>query len=220
MTLAFPVSERMGADDFLVSASNEDAYAIIERWPAWTDPVLVLIGPKGSGKTHLAAIWARRAHAWNLSAPDIRIDTVPHLVSSGALVIDGIDTAPPDEAAMFHLLNAARTRGCFLLLTASQPPDQWGLLTADLLSRLRLAPSARLGEPDDALLRSVLVKMFLDRQLVVDTTVIEAIVSRGERSFDAARAIVEALDKQALASGKRITRGLVHTLLQTEEGEA
>lgn len=209
LTLSFPVAERLDADDFLVSGSNAEAYSAIERWPDWPDPVLLLIGPTGSGKTHLATIWAKRSHAWLLTPKDVQDHAVPHLVSAGALVIDHTDAQSFDEAALFHLLNAARARRTFLLITARQPPDLWGLTTPDLLSRLRLAPLVSIGEPDDALLRSVLVKMFLDRQLVVDTAVVDALAQRGERSFDAARQAVEALDKRALASGKRITRAMV-----------
>lgn len=217
LTLSFPVAEKMGDEDFLVSDSNEEAYAAIERWPDWPDKVLLLIGPTGSGKSHLASIWSRRAHAWLLPPGHVTEEAVPQLVSGGALTIDGIEQAAINEAALFHLLNAARSRGCYLLITASHPPDQWGLRTPDLVSRLRLAPIARIGEPDDALLRSVLVKLFLDRQLVVDTAVIETIVARGERSFDAARAIVEEIDRRALASGRRISRVLVQDLLNTGE---
>ena len=220
LTLSFPVAEKLDADDFLVSGSNADAYAAIEGWPGWPDSVLLLIGPRGSGKTHLAAIWAKRAHAWRLKPEEVTDANVPHLVSAGALVIDDADGGALDEAALFHLLNAARARQCHVLITARQPPGSWGLRTADLVSRLRLAPLVSIGEPDDALLRSVLVKMFLDRQLVVDTAVIEAIVARGERSFDAARQAVETLDRRALAAGKRITRALVHEWLNGGESKA
>ena len=71
--LAFdlPVDSRHGVEDFLVGASNEAAYGLIERWPAWPEAWLRLTGPEGAGKTHLAAIWARAAHAWTLPAAQI-----------------------------------------------------------------------------------------------------------------------------------------------------
>jgi chromosomal replication initiation ATPase DnaA len=82
------------------------------------------------------------------------------------------------------------------------------LVTPDLLSRLRLAPSARIQPPDEALLKSVLVKHFVDRQLIVDTGVIDAIALRIPRAFAAARAVVEAIDRAALERGRRVTRAL------------
>jgi len=213
--LAFdlPIDSRHGIEDFLVGASNELAYGLIERWPAWPEAWLRLTGAEGSGKTHLAAIWARAAHAWTLSASELTEAKVPHLVSGGALVIEDCDAGPLDEPALFHLMNAIKARGGYLLLTARRPPDLWGLTVPDLLSRLRLAPSATIEPPDDALLRAVLVKLFIDRQLVVDTAVIDALALRMERSFAAARQVVDRLDKVALERGRRVTRPLVQEVL-------
>jgi chromosomal replication initiation ATPase DnaA len=138
---------------------------------------------------------------------------VPHLVSGGALVVEDCDAGPRDEPALFHLMNAVKARGGFLLLTARTAPDLWGVRVPDLLSRLRLAPHATIDPPDDALLRALLVKLFIDRQLVVDTGIIEALTLRMERSFAAARAIVDALDKLSLERGRRVTRALASEVL-------
>ena len=213
--LAFDLSldPRFGREDFLVSPSNERAYALIERWPDWPDPVLVLVGPKGSGKSHLAAIWAASAHAWTVDAFEVSGSRVPHLVSNGALVIEDADGPDRDEAALFHLLNLARERGACVLVTAAAPPDRWSLRTPDLLSRLRLAPSVSLDPPDDALLRAVLVKLFVDRQLVVDTTVVDYVALRIERSLARAAEVVAALDREALSRGRRITRPMAAEVL-------
>jgi chromosomal replication initiation ATPase DnaA len=218
--LAFDLSldPRFGREDFLVSPSNERAYALIERWPDWPDPVLVLVGPKGSGKSHLAAIWAASAHAWTVDAFEVSGSRVPHLVSNGALVIEDADGSDRDEAALFHLLNLARERGACVLVTAAAPPDRWSLRTPDLLSRLRLAPSVVLDPPDDALLRAVLVKLFVDRQLVVDTTVVDFLALRIERSLAAAAEVVAALDREALSRGRRITRPMAAELLGRAAG--
>jgi chromosomal replication initiation ATPase DnaA len=213
LALDLPVEERRGVEDFLVSSCNEEAYAIIESWPQWPDPMLRLIGPEGSGKTHLAAIWATRAHAWTIPASQITHDRVPHLASAGALVIEDADQQPRDEAAMFHLVNLIRGRKGHLLITARTAPDSWGLATPDLLSRLRLSPAAEIGLPDDALLRAVLVKHFVDRQLVVDVGTVEALALRMERSFASARNVVERLDRLSLEHGRRITRALATSTL-------
>ncbi len=215
--LAFdlPLDSRHGIEDFLIGPSNETAYGLVEAWPNWPDAWLRLIGPEGAGKTHLAAIWAQIAHAWTVQASAIRQADVPHLVSSGALVVEDCDSGPRDEPALFHLMNAMKAKGGSLLLTARTAPDFWGLGVPDLLSRLRLAPHATIGPPDDALLRAVLVKLFIDRQLVVDTSIIEALMLRMERSFAAASALVEALDKLSLERGRRVTRLLAGEVLAT-----
>jgi chromosomal replication initiation ATPase DnaA len=208
--LAFdlPVDSRHGIEDFLIGPSNDQAYGLIEAWPAWPEAWLRLVGPEGAGKTHLAAIWGQRAHAWTVAAKDIAEDGVPHLVSAKALVVEDCDAGPIDEAALFHLMNAMKAKGGHLLLTARAEPDRWGLQVRDLLSRLRLAPQATISAPDDALLRAVLVKLFIDRQLVVDTGIIEMLALRMERSFAAARTLVDALDKLSLERGRRVTRPL------------
>ena len=218
--LAFdlPLDPRYGREDFLVSPSNERAYALIEQWPEWPDPILNLIGPKGSGKSHLASIWASTAHAWTVDAFEVLADRVPHLVSNGALVIEDADAGDRDEPALFHLLNLSRERGGFVLLTSAVPVEAWGIRTPDLLSRLRMAPSMSLDPPDDALLKAVLVKLFVDRQLVVDTSVVDFLALRIDRSLSEAAEIVMALDREALSRGRRITRPMAAQILGQAAG--
>ncbi|KFG68760.1 DnaA/Hda family protein [Microvirga sp. BSC39] len=223
--LAFdlPLDPRFGAEDFLVSPSNEQAYGLIEVWPDWPDTILLLVGPRGSGKSHLASIWATRAHAWTVDSVAITHDKVPHLVSNGALAIEDMDRGERDEAALFHLLNLAREKKASLLITCETPPDRWSLKTPDLLSRLRLAPSVALDAPDDALLKAVLVKLFVDRQLVVDTSVVDYIALRIERSLAKASEIVALLDREALSRGRRVSRAIAAEILgaaqETDENE-
>ncbi|HEX8663197.1 MAG TPA: hypothetical protein VF744_04125 [Beijerinckiaceae bacterium] len=218
LTLDLPLDPRFGREDFLVSPSNERAYGLIERWPDWPDTVLLLEGPKGSGKSHLASIWATEAHGWTVDAFEVTMERVPHLISNGALVIEDLDRGGADEPALFHLLNLARERGAFVVLTTSAPVAELHIRTPDLKSRLRLAPSVSLDSPDDALLRAVLVKLFVDRQLVVDTTVVDFLALRIERSLAAAAETVAALDREALSRGRRITRPMAAELLAGAAG--
>ena len=220
--LAFdlPLDPRYGAEDFLVSPSNEEAYGLIEAWPNWPDTVFLLRGPPGSGKSHLASIWASRAQAWTVSAADVGGERVAHLISNGALVVEDVDReAGRDEAALFHLLNLARERRFSVLLTASGPVDGFGLKVADLRSRLRLAPGAEIGPPDDALLKAVIVKLFVDRQLVVDLSVVEALALRIDRSLARAREVVAELDRDALGRRRRISKPLALSVLDRLGGQ-
>ena len=218
LTLELPLEPRFGREDFLVSPSNERAYALIERWPDWPDTILLLEGPKGSGKSHLAAIWAAQSHGWRVDAFEVGTDRVPHLVSNGALVIEDLHSAGGDEPALFHLLNLARERRAYVLITTAVAVGELPIRTPDLKSRLRLAPSVSLDPPDDALLRAVLVKLFIDRQLVVDTTVVDFLALRIERSLAAAAETVAALDREALSRGRRITRPMAAELVGRETG--
>ena len=203
LDLAF--APRYGADDFLVTPANEDAHATLARWPAWPGQVLLLAGPDGSGKSHLAAIWAATAAARQIEAADLQDQAPTDLVQTPLLIEDADRDALPEEA-LFHLLNRVREAGTHLLITARTPPDLWGLMIPDLLSRLRLAPLLRLKAPDEDLLRAVLVKLFIDRQLSVESSVVDYLALRLDRSLGAARRLVDALDKASLQSHRRITR--------------
>jgi len=202
------------AANFLVSPSNEAAYEAVSQWPDWPDRLLLLVGPEGCGKTHLAHVWAGLSGAALVPGARLGDHAPDQLAALPALVIEDIDAAPFDEARLFHLVNMARENGMGLLFTARRRPDLWHLRTPDLLSRLRLAPVAEINAPDDALLRALLVKLFIDRGLMVDTSVIDYLVVRIERSFAGARRIVEALDREALALGRRLTRAVALRVLE------
>ena len=217
LTLELPLEPSFGREDFLVSPSNAAAFETFERWPDWPGGgVMLLLGPTGSGKSHLGTIWAERAGAPVLPARELaRTPDVPGLAEAGALLIEDADRlGGSGEAEFFHLLNLMRERGGWLAITARAWPDAWGIATRDLLSRLRLAPAVEIGEPDDVLVRAVLVKLFMDRQLAVDAAVIEFLALRIERSLAAARSIVEVLDQEALAAGRAVTRPMASEVLR------
>ncbi len=205
LPLDLALAPRFGREDFLVAASNAAAAALIDRWPDWPDRVLLLTGPEGAGKSHLAAIWAARTGARALGAADLATADLPSLADR-PLLIEDADRSGVGEAPLFHLLNLARGGATGVLLTARTEPGAWGLRTPDLVSRLRLAPGVPIEAPDEALVRAVLVKLFADRQLLVDESVVGYLAGRLDRSLGAARAAVDALDRTALALNRRVTR--------------
>jgi chromosomal replication initiation ATPase DnaA len=180
----------------------------------------LLIGPPGSGKSHLGAIWARAAGAVTIEAASLVEAEPVELARATAILIENAERIGSGEANLFHLINLARESGAYLLMTAHGAPDNWAIQKADLLSRLRLAPIVALGEPDAELARAVLFKLFSDRQLAVDPAVIAYIGLRIDRSLGAARAIVEALDREALARGKAVTRSMAAAMFKDLEDEA
>jgi chromosomal replication initiation ATPase DnaA len=214
LALALDHTENLTRDDFLTGPSNDAALAMIERWPDWPNRVIALAGPGGSGKSHLAAIWAAQAGARFLSARALPETHLPAALATGALVVEDIADGDLDERALFHLLNLARQEEAWLLLTARTPPTQWKISLADLASRLRAVPALSLAPPDDALLRAVIVKLFADRQLAVDENLVGYLVSRIERSFAAARSVVAMLDQEALRRKRPVNRALAAELLR------
>lgn len=205
-------------DELVVSGTNSQAATLVDRWPDWPSPVVVLAGPAGSGKTHLAAIWRARADAVMIGARRIG-DSIAGLGTRSAL-IDDIDTGPIDEEGLFHLINAVRGAGSTLLLTARRFPAAWGVSLPDLASRLKAAATVEIHEPDDLLLAGVITKLFADRQVEVEPHVVQYLVRRIERSLATAMRVVERLDRTALERKTPITRALAaETVSAMDEGQ-
>ena len=213
LALALAFDESFARDDFLVGPANAAALDLVERWPDWPARAMVLVGPEGSGKSHLASIWAERSGARFVAARGLGHAGVPGQLATGALVLEDLREGECEERAVFHLLNLAREDEAYVLITAQSPPTGWKTSLADLASRLRALPVVTLASPDDDLLRAVLVKLFADRRLAVDEGLIAYLTSRMERSFAAARSLVALLDREALRQKRPLTRALAAELM-------
>jgi chromosomal replication initiation ATPase DnaA len=207
LALALDHAESYAREDFLSGPCNKRALELIECWPDWPANAIALIGPEGSGKTHLATIWAATAGARVVSAHALDEAGLRSALATGALVVEDA-AATSDERALFHLINLAREENAYLLFTARTSPSAWPLIIPDVISRLRAMPVVTLHAPDDALLRAVIVKLAADRQLALDESVVSYLSTHIERSFAAARAAVIALDNEALRRGRPPTRAL------------
>jgi chromosomal replication initiation ATPase DnaA len=212
LALALDHPESLAREDFLSGPSNAAALALVDAWPAWPHRTVMLAGPAGSGKSHLAAVWAQAAGARLVAAQALEEAAVPAALATGALVVEDVAAAAFDERALFHLLNLAREDEAFLLLTARTPTVACSI--PDLASRLKALPVATLAPPGDALLRAVLVKLFHDRQVVVDESLIGYLALRIERSFAAARAVVTRLDEEAMRYKRPLTRAFAAEILR------
>ena len=214
LAFALPHAESLTRDNFLERPANEAGLGLIERWPEWPARSMMLVGPEGSGKSHLAAIWADQAGARSTTAHTLSPATVPAALATGALVVEDLKANDFDERALFHLLNLAREEQAYLLITARTPPASIEVELRDLRSRLRALPTVALAEPDDMLFRALIVKFCADRQLAIDEGVVGYLTTRIERSYAAARQAVEALDREALRLGRPVTRALAAELLR------
>ena len=214
LALELPVEESLAREEFLPAPANAAALAMIEAWPSWPDRALLVVGPEGSGKTHLATIWAAKSGALKLKSAALPSLQEVFAERPAALLLDGLERAS-DEAALFHLLNYCGECGAYLLMTSRESVHE-SVRLPDLLSRLRRAPMLELLAPDDALLRAVLEKLFRDRQVAIEPGLVDYLALRLERSLGAARAFVRDLDREALARGRRVTKMLAAELLERD----
>ena len=214
-----PAKDGMTRAEFFVSPANALALAALDGWQGWPGGKMLLLGPPGAGKSHLAQIWATDTGAAQVPGAGLAATDIPALAAARVVVEDAEAVAGDAQAetALFHLHNLLAQTGGALLLTAATPPRDWGLTLPDLMARMQAAPLTRIEPPDDALLSAVLVKLFADRQLAVAPNLIPYLVARMPRSVGAARGLVAALDAAALAEGRPVTRSLAAGLLPPEE---
>ncbi len=220
-TLQIPLDlghrEALGREDFFIAPCNESAVIWLDKWPHWPAPALCIHGPEGCGKSHLAHVWRARSGAVTVEAARLAAGGPAGVLGDAmSAVFDDADAAP-DEAGLLHLYNMLAERGGHLLLTAKAPPARWGIGLADLRSRLIAAPAVAVGVPDQGLLGAVMIKLFADRQIHIDHDVVIYLLTRLERSFEAVRAAVEALDRAALAAHRKVTVPLARNVLKEME---
>ena len=221
LPLPLPVRVAEGREDFFVAPANALALSLLDAPDSWAQGRMLLLGPEGAGKSHLAAIWAAERGAVIRAAAGLTPATVADLAATRAVVIEDAQHLAGQaaaEQALFHLLNLTAAEGGRCLITAPAPPRDWGVALPDLKSRLDATQSVRIAPPDEALLAAVLVKLFADRQLTVPHSLIGWLVLRMERSLGLARALVAALDARALAEGRAITRAMAAEVLDRLQG--
>lgn len=212
LTLDLAHRPAFAREDFLVSPANAAAVALVDQWPNWPTHGAVIVGPPGSGKSHLASVWQQRSGATLRAATALTVDGLADDSAGAAWVVEDAGSSV-DERALFHALNLARQQGGFVLLTAQQPVARWNVRLPDLASRLQALPEAAILPPDDALLRGVLVKHFADRQIAVTEGIVSYILLRMPRSMAALREIVQMIDDRALSERAEITRPFVARVL-------
>ncbi|WP_455475288.1 DnaA regulatory inactivator HdaA [Bartonella sp. B17] len=207
-------------DDLVVTESNRTAFQLIDYWPNWVLPIAVLVGKKGSGKTHFSNVWAQKADALNIHRE--KIDQAIAVASSGRpFLIEDIDTGKISETGLFHLINSVRQanlnmRQATLLITARTVPSMWNLSLNDLKSRLNSVMLVEINQPDDALLTAIAFKFFSDRQIIVHPDTVSYLVSRCERSLFSLKRVIDSVDQLALQRKRKITRTVIGEVLNMQ----
>ena len=207
MRLPLQADRPVRAADLVVSDANRAAFERLEAWPDGITPVLALCGPAGSGKSHLAAVWAERVGAVPLHGAEAAL--IDPLELEGRPVL--LDRAPDaDDETLFHLFNLARAPGGALLLVARSAPALWGCALPDLRSRLDAAPVVAVDEPDDVVLAAILRARFAERSITPTDDLIAWLLRRIDRSAQAAADVVERLN----ADPRPVTRATAREVLE------
>lgn len=204
-------------DDLIESKANEMAIAMVDNWPDWPARISVLAGPVGAGKTHIASVWADKANAVVCKSSNLaeNLDEFVKLAArNGNFLIEDAGSGVIDETAMFHFLNAIKQGEGYCLFTSRSWPIEWNVTLPDLASRLKAVQVFELSEPDEELLRHVMMKLFADRQLTVDEKIIDYCVLRMERSLESVGRLVSAIDAEAMAQKSAITRNTASRALE------
>lgn len=212
LPLHLPLEAARAREDLVMTDANKQAVAFLDSWPEWPGPITILAGPVGAGKTHLAHIWAAKADATFLAPTTSGDQPVPQ---TGSFVVEDIAQGVFSETWLFHVINAVRAGNGNLLLTSRQWPADWGIALPDLQSRMKLAHLIELNEPDDGLLTGVLAKLFSDRQLNVEPTVVDYLVLRMERSLASAQILVDEIDRLSLVEKRSVTKPLAAQALKS-----
>ena len=207
LPFAFTKPNLMRREDFMVSTCNAEAFQMIETWPHWLTSGLVIYGPHGCGKSHLAHLFvdkllsctARPTNVTIVEASRIKMRNVARIAAENqSIVIENL-TPKVDAEALFHLYNIYNVPERYMLWTATEAPSRMRFALKDLQSRLNMLPSIAITEPDDVMMQTLVVKLFTDRQLIISPEILDYIVVHARRSFAYMRDLVAEIDAVSLA---------------------
>ena len=215
LSFPLPVRPAMERENFFVSQANADALAMVEASEDWPERKLIVFGPAGAGKTHLAHVWAHQVSAQILAWDEIEALDLGAL-EPRPIVVEDIEQLAGQSAAeesLFHLHNFLKSAGSPLMMTTLLAPGRLPISLPDLKSRVLAAGVTELLPPDDMLLQALLVKQFSDRQLNMPPGLLDYIIPRIERSFQAVQDFVKDIDRKSLAENRPIGQRLARDIL-------
>lgn len=178
--------------NFHVAPGNQAAVDMLREPQRWTSAALLLLGPKGAGKTHLGC-------AWQAETSGEFIDDAHHV----------------SEVDLFDAINralAGQNKG--LLLTSHLAPTEWGVSMPDLKSRLNAMPTVTLPEHDEHSLEPILRELFSQVGREVRQDVVAYVLNQTERSVEALRELVHELDIAAGSAKADLTKAFVAKYLK------
>lgn len=219
---SFYTETKMSSSDYMVSACNQEAFSYVNSWPDWPESGLVIYGPKGCGKTHLAHLFAEKVNEGRIKtlqiplyeSKQIKMNNIEKICnSSDVIIIENLEKNV-DQEALFHLFNSFNKKGKYMLWTSDVAPARLNLSLQDLQSRLEMLTAIEIKEPDDIMLRALIVKLFNDRQIMISPEILEYIITNTERSFSYVENLVKEIDEISLAYKSTVNYKIVKEALE------
>ncbi len=200
----------LGREDFLVSPCNVEAVEWIDAYPDWGNNLaVVVLGEKSSGKTHLSWLFSEKTGAKVYEAKELSGELFSDVVPvNSALIIENVDEVIGNseiEEILFHIINYAEECNTKILLTTEKTFSSFDFKIPDLKTRLQSFPVANIYSPDDEFLKALLIKQFLERDIIVAPDVIEYIVKHIPRDTVSVAFVVEQADLLSFEEKHRIT---------------
>ncbi|MEM1192715.1 MAG: hypothetical protein AAGH42_04905 [Pseudomonadota bacterium] len=219
------------SESYILTAQTEQVIATLKAWQGSIEPLLALCGPVASGKTHLAHMMRDRLGRPNPASNDplgtpllVCASTVlarPALeyAEKAALIIDEAEGFAAAPRQLLDLVEASREQGQRLVLVGRGDPAHWAATQKDLYTRIQAMPRVVVPEPDEGLIRAVIMRHLRARQLAFSPADLARIAERAARhipcTFAAAALFTRALDLEALGTGKKPSQKIVGAVLDT-----
>ncbi len=211
--LKFDFNKNYKKDDYFVSKSNYFAFTLVNTWPKWERKILNICGEKYSGKTHLAEIFINKNKGKLIDLKKNSITEINKLKFYENIIIENFDNNF-DENFIFSLINFVDQNNKFLLIISEKPFNEFKFSLKDLESRSKNCLIAKIGQPDDELIRILLSKSFSDKQIFVDNKLIDFTVKRISRSYGKIFEFIYKIDEISLKKKKSIDLKIIKKVLK------
>jgi chromosomal replication initiation ATPase DnaA len=218
--LAFSLerSGHMRRSDFIEHALNEEAVRLVDDWGEgeFYGRGGVIVGSRGSGKTHLSCAWSERmGGAYYFSGEGFGALSVSEVTCiDRPVVIDSLRIWE-DEEHFLHQYNVLMERSVPLLMTSCESPAMWQVSLPDLRSRMMLLRVGLIRDPDEELLKILLERHLSERGLSLSPKMLEYVVRRVEKRYDVAREVSERIDRRSMERSEGVSFELLKEVLKS-----
>ena len=208
----FPFKTNYFEDDFYVSTNNFEAYKLIESWPKWSSRFINIFGPSGCGKTHLANIFNKKINSFFIKASDLDNSCLSAIKTKECLIIDEYQNNV-EEKLFYSILNNSHLSNQYIIINSLKPIHFFEVKLNDLKSRFSSFVNIGIDLPTDELIAVIISKNFSDKQVKIESKLLEYILKNIERSYKSIFDFIEKLDNFSLSTGKSININLIKKAL-------